>query len=58
MFIDSKDFGQARDQMPQVVLILGKTGVGKSTFIQAATGLDVEIGDSLNSCNKSLYLRW
>ena len=36
--------------LPELVLVLGKTGAGKSTFIRAATGLDVEIGDSLKSC--------
>ena len=35
---------------PELVLVLGKTGVGKSTFIKSATGLDVEIGDGLLSC--------
>ncbi|MCJ1450779.1 hypothetical protein MMC28_001113 [Mycoblastus sanguinarius] len=35
---------------PKVVLVLGKTGVGKSTFIKTATGLDVETGDTLHSC--------
>ena len=57
MFVDSKDFGQAGDELPQVVLVLGKTGVGKSTFIRAATDLDVEIGDSLSSCNEPLSVR-
>ncbi len=35
---------------PALVLVLGKTGVGKSTFIKTATGLDVEIGNGLISC--------
>ena len=34
---------------PEVVLVLGKTGVGKSTFIKAATGLDVKVEDGLHS---------
>lgn len=36
--------------IPSMVLVLGKTGVGKSTFIKAATDLEVDIGDGLNSC--------
>lgn len=39
------------EPLPELVLVLGKTGVGKSTFIKKATGLDVEIGDGLLSCN-------
>lgn len=35
--------------LPEVVLVLGKTGVGKSTFIKAATGLDIRVEDSLHS---------
>lgn len=34
---------------PEVVLVLGKTGVGKSTFIKAATGLDVKVEDGLHA---------
>lgn len=39
--------------IPSMILVLGKTGVGKSTFIKAATGLDVETGDGLISCMRS-----
>ena len=41
------------EEYPEVVLILGKTGVGRAAFIQAATGLDVKIGNSLKSCKPS-----
>ena len=41
---------QISSKKPQVVLVLGKTGVGKSTFIKAATGLDVKIGNALDTC--------
>ena len=41
---------QSSSKKPQVVLVLGKTGVGKSTFIKAATGLDVKIGNALDTC--------
>ena len=34
--------GERGRPVPSMVLVLGKTGVGKSTFIEAATGLDVE----------------
>ena len=40
--------------MPTLVLVLGKIGVGKSTFVKTATGLDsVEIGQSLEPCMQS-----
>lgn len=32
-----------------VVVVMGPTGAGKSRFITEATGLDVEVGDSLHS---------
>ncbi|KAL9617514.1 MAG: hypothetical protein Q9204_008479, partial [Flavoplaca sp. TL-2023a] len=38
------------DPSPSIILIMGKTGVGKSTFIKAATGLDVLTGHHLDSC--------
>lgn len=38
------------EPFPALVLLLGKTGVGKSTFIKTATGLDVDIGGDLTSC--------
>ena len=44
---------QNSSKKPQVVLVLGKTGVGKSTFIKAATGLDVKIGNALDTCEYS-----
>ncbi|KAL9598455.1 MAG: hypothetical protein Q9219_004491 [cf. Caloplaca sp. 3 TL-2023] len=44
------------DTNPEVVLILGKTGVGKSTFIKAATGLDISTGDSLDSCTTKIQI--
>ena len=45
----------AKITAPQVVLVLGKTGVGKSTFIKAATSLDVEVGDSLADCKRKTW---
>lgn len=36
-----------------IILVMGVTGVGKSTFIQYATGEKVVIGDGLEAC-KSL----
>ena len=35
---------------PHVILVMGVTGVGKSTFIKAATGCSVEVGEGLKSC--------
>ncbi|KAL8653077.1 MAG: hypothetical protein Q9226_003997 [Calogaya cf. arnoldii] len=35
---------------PSIVLVMGKTGVGKSTFVKAATGLDITTGHHLDSC--------
>ena len=37
--------------LSELIIVLGKTGVGKSTFIRAATGLDVKVGESIMSCN-------
>lgn len=48
-----KKGGERGKPIPSMVLVLGMTGVGKSTFIKAATGLDLEIGDGLNSCMRS-----
>jgi hypothetical protein len=35
---------------PQIILVMGVTGVGKSTFIKHATGYDVEVGHGQASC--------
>lgn len=35
---------------PQIILVMGITGVGKSTFIKYATGSDVKVGEGLSSC--------
>ena len=48
-----KKGGESGRPVPAMVLVLGKTGVGKPSFIKAATGLDVEIGDGLNSYIRS-----
>lgn len=47
---------QHENATPEVILILGKTGVGKSTFIEAATGLKFLTGDSLNSCTQEVQI--
>ena len=41
---------QNNNSSPVVALVLGKAGAGKSSFIKAATGLDVAIGNYLQSC--------
>ncbi|KAH6718625.1 P-loop containing nucleoside triphosphate hydrolase protein [Leptodontidium sp. MPI-SDFR-AT-0119] len=35
---------------PQIILVMGVTGVGKSTFIKHATGSNVEVGHGQSSC--------
>ena len=40
------------------IAIIGETGVGKTTFIKDVTGLDLEVGDDLDSCEYSLVLKW
>jgi len=35
---------------PQIILVMGVTGVGKSTFIKYATGCDVVVGHGQSSC--------
>ncbi|KAL8761938.1 MAG: hypothetical protein Q9184_001988 [Pyrenodesmia sp. 2 TL-2023] len=47
---------QNSNPSPSIVLVMGKTGVGKSTFIKAATGLDVSIGHHLDSCTALLQI--
>jgi hypothetical protein len=38
------------------IAIIGETGVGKTTFIKDVTGLDLVVGDDLESCERfSLY---
>ena len=34
----------------QIILVMGVTGVGKSTFIKWATGQDVKVGTTLDPC--------
>lgn len=34
----------------QVLVVMGVTGVGKSTFIQHATGKEVKIGHTQEAC--------
>ena len=46
----SKNAVQQKNRLPEIILILGMTGAGKSTFIKAASGLDVEVGHHLESC--------
>ena len=41
---------QATMSRVQVILVMGVTGVGKSTFIRHATGLDVKVGHGQSSC--------
>ncbi|KAK6345784.1 TAF5-like RNA polymerase II [Orbilia blumenaviensis] len=39
---------------PIIILLIGITGIGKSTFIKQVTGLDVPIGDDLESLTASV----
>jgi polynucleotide 5'-kinase involved in rRNA processing len=38
---------------PTIVAVFGKTGVGKTTFINSVTGLDLKVGHNLGSCKCS-----
>ncbi|KAN0115439.1 P-loop containing nucleoside triphosphate hydrolase protein [Hyaloscypha variabilis] len=40
----------------QIIIVMGVTGVGKSTFIRHATGLDVKVGHSQNACTETVTL--
>ncbi len=44
----------------QVIIVMGVTGVGKSTFIRHATGLDVKVGHRQNACeySRASVLTW
>lgn len=37
-------------QEVHAIVVMGNTGVGKSTFVKYATGADVTIGHTLDSC--------
>ncbi|EHL01445.1 P-loop containing nucleoside triphosphate hydrolase [Glarea lozoyensis ATCC 20868] len=39
---------------PQIILVMGVTGVGKSTFIHHATGRNVEVGHGQSSCTSKV----
>ena len=38
----------------QVIFVMGVTGVGKSTFIQYATGHEVKVGHNLDPCESTV----
>lgn len=37
-------------KLPIVIAVFGQTGTGKTSFIKAVTGKDLQIGHSLTSC--------
>lgn len=41
-----------------IIAVMGPTGAGKSSFIKAATGVDVQIGESLSSCTQDIQAVW
>jgi hypothetical protein len=41
---------------PIVIIVIGMTGVGKSYFVEKATGQQVTIGDGLNTCRHLPFL--
>jgi adenylate kinase len=47
--------GKSVNVHPQVILVMGVTGVGKSTFIEYATGCKVGIGHGQSSCKFSSH---
>lgn len=49
---------QAEATTNHEILVLGPTGVGKSSFIRATTGCDVPVGHSIDSCEANKYSIW
>ena len=42
---------QTRPSQPRkIIVVFGRTGAGKTSLIKAATGVDLEVGHNLNSC--------
>jgi predicted GTPase len=44
--------------MKNVVLIMGASGVGKSSFVARTSGVPVAIGHSLRSCKYQARIRY
>ncbi|KAF9449511.1 P-loop containing nucleoside triphosphate hydrolase protein [Macrolepiota fuliginosa MF-IS2] len=39
---------------PRIIAVMGPTGAGKSTFINTVSGVDVQVGNGLESCTQVL----
>jgi len=55
LFADTSDTGGNNDVVkdnkpPIVIAVFGQTGTGKTSFIKAVTGRDLQVGHSLTSC--------
>lgn len=46
--------GTREGQRKPLIAVMGITGVGKSTFIKAATGLNIKVGHDLYSCTRDV----
>lgn len=44
---------EERNKKPIVIAVFGQTGTGKTSFIRAVTGQDLQVGHSLTSCEIS-----
>jgi predicted GTPase len=44
--------------MKSVVLVMGASGVGKSSFVARTSGLPVRIGHSLSSCKYKARIKY
>jgi GTPase SAR1 family protein len=44
--------------MKSVILVMGASGVGKSSFVSKTSGLPVKIGHSLFSCKYEARIRY
>ncbi|KAH9205376.1 P-loop containing nucleoside triphosphate hydrolase protein [Leptodontidium sp. 2 PMI_412] len=59
LFADASDTGENSDiaeenKPPIVIAVFGQTGTGKTSFIKAVTGKDLQIGHSLTSCTEDV----
>ncbi|KFZ02161.1 hypothetical protein V500_00399 [Pseudogymnoascus sp. VKM F-4518 (FW-2643)] len=59
LFSDSSDGGSGDaidyQKKPIVVAVFGKTGTGKTSFINSVTGRDLKVGHGLTSCTEDVH---
>lgn len=49
------NIAQAGRAKPIIIAVFGQTGTGKTSFIKAVSGQNLEVGHSLTSCKKQPF---